>query len=524
MPIGDELYDVAVIGGGFGGLATAALAQRRGLRTILLEAHTKLGGCAGWFSRGPYTFDAGATALMGLGPGEPLAELIDELGLDFRAECTPSYRVHLPDRTIDVVPDARSFEANIARAFDPDFESPPARARRRFWRLQDAVGHRLFNVAGRGPRLPVRSIADALHDLRILGLGGIAAASTSFLTVLDVLRLLGLAEDRPFVALVAMLLQDTAQAGPETVPFANAAACLHAYRAGMSRPVGGMCALAQGLGERFRALGGELRVGTLVERVGPRDASVGSPFMVRTRRRNLGPIAASQVVFNLPIDLASALLGRSLDGRLGRLESKSRPAWSAFTGYLAIDRHAIPDGGPLFHQVLRDYHAPIHDGNNVLVSLSPPGDPGYGPPDVRVATLSTHVRPAEWLRLDPESHDARKGELAARLRDALGRALPSAPEALRHAEFATPRSFARYTRRTGGAVGGAPVRRSNASLLAVGSDALGPRLWLVGDSVFPGQGTLAVVLAARRLVERLAEADATRSVRRSRVCLARNLH
>jgi len=32
-----------------------------------------------------------------------------------------------------------------------------------------------------------------------------------------------------------MLLQDTAQAGPETVPFANAAACLQAYRLGIAR-------------------------------------------------------------------------------------------------------------------------------------------------------------------------------------------------------------------------------------------------------------------------------------------------
>src|SRR3954451_10494860 len=58
-------YDLVVVGGGMGGLATASLAQRLGLRTALLEAHTKLGGCAGYFGRGPYTFDAGATALMG---------------------------------------------------------------------------------------------------------------------------------------------------------------------------------------------------------------------------------------------------------------------------------------------------------------------------------------------------------------------------------------------------------------------------------------------------------------------------
>jgi C-3',4' desaturase CrtD len=504
-------FDVAVVGGGLGGLATAALAQRRGLRTVLMEAHTKLGGCAGWFARGPYTFDAGATALMGLGPGEPLAALIEEVGLEFRAERTGAYRVHLPDRSLDVVPDADAFERNLARTFDAAPAPALAHAHRRFWRLQAAVGKALYEAGARGPRLPARSPGDLLHDLRVLGPGGVAAAATSLLTVRDVLVLLGLAEDRPFVALVAMLLQDTAQAGPEAVPFANAAACLHAYRAGMSRPRGGMRTLVEGLGERLRALGGDLRTATLVERVEPDGRSPGGPFAIRTRRRGAGPIRARQVVFDLPIDLAARLLGRGLDGRLGRLEAKSRAQWSAFTGYLAIGREAIPEDSPFFHQVLRDYASSVHDGNNVLISLSPPGDSGYGPADVRVATLSTHVRPGDWRGLGPDRHAALKAELAGRLRDALGRALPDAPGAIRHAEFATPRSFARYTRRTDGAVGGAPVRRGNANLLAVGSDALGRGLWLVGDSVFPGQGTLAVTLAAFRLVERLTGASGLES-------------
>src|SRR5438270_8780325 len=103
-------FDLVVIGGGIGGLATAALAQRQGLRTALLEAHTKLGGCAGYFRRGPYTFDAGATALMGLSPGEPIGDLLELLGVEFEGVTTPIYRVHLPDRVVDIVSDPGRFE------------------------------------------------------------------------------------------------------------------------------------------------------------------------------------------------------------------------------------------------------------------------------------------------------------------------------------------------------------------------------------------------------------------------------
>lgn len=492
------LYDLIVVGAGMGGLALAALAQRQGLRVALLEAHTRLGGCAGWFDRGPYTFDVGATALMGLGPGEPIGRLVADLSLEVEAVTSPVYRVHLPDRRVDIVGEADRFEANQTAAF-PGRET----ARRRFWRIQAAVGETLFRAVSGGPRFPVRSPGDLVHDLRLLGGSGLAAAATSLLTVDDVLGLLGLASDRPFRTFVAMLLQDTAQAGPETVPFANAAACLQAYRRGLARPRGGMRAWVEGLGRRFVELGGELRRATLVDRVEPANTGngTGAVWAVTTRRRESW--LARHVAFNLPIDLAAALLGRRLEGRLGRMERRSRAVWSAVTGYVVMPRDAVDDETPLFHQVLQDAAAPIHDGNNVLVSLSPPGDLGYGPESVRVATMSTHVRPADWSDLTPEAHAQRKQVYRDRLLAALERAIPGAEARLLHAEFGTPRSFRRYTRRSAGAVGGPPVSRWNSNVRAVGCDELGPGLWLVGDSVFPGQGTMAVVVSAQRVVERI---------------------
>jgi phytoene dehydrogenase-like protein len=163
----------------------------------------------------------------------------------------------------------------------------------------------------------------------------------------------------------------------------------------------------------------------------------------------------------------------------------------------------IGDSSPFFHHVLRDYEQPIHDGNNVLISLSPPGDDGYGPESARVVTMSTHTRPEEWMSLDRASYEARKADYQSRLMAALDIALPGVRDGLLHAEFASPRSFARYTRRTMGAVGGPPTRRSNSNLFAVGSDVFGPGIWVVGDSVFPGQGTMATVLSAIRVVERM---------------------
>lgn len=498
------MFDLVVIGGGMGGLATAALSQSLGMRTCLLEAHTKLGGCAGYFRRGPYTFDAGATALMGLREGEPLGDLLRTLRVDFETAETSAYRVHLPDRSIDVVSNPTRFLDEVRRVFSGGDRL--AEARKRFWTLQGFVGSALFQAASGVPRLPLRAFRDLPHNLRILGVRGLLAAATSVLTVDHVLGILGLRNDREFRSWVAMLLQDTAQAGPETVPFANAAACLQAYRLGMSRPRGGMRALVDGIGQAFVRDGGDLRTAALVDHVefaaNHHSGGSSSPgFEVTTRRRER--LQARQVVFNLPLDLAARLLGRPLEGRLAAYERRSRAAWSAFTGYVAIDRSAISDETPLFHQVLQSYDQPIHDGNNVLISLSAPDDEGYGPPEVRLATLSTHTRPSDWVGLGTTEYQLKKAQFRDRLLSAIRRALPGAEASLVHAEFASPRSFQRYTRRQQGAVGGPPVRRSTSNFLAVGSDVLGPGLWLVGDSVFPGQGTMATVLSAIRVVERI---------------------
>ena len=491
-----DSYDLAVVGGGIGGLSLAALAQRAGLKTILCESHTKLGGCAGYFQRGPYTFDCGATALMGLAPGEPIHDLVNRVGLNFSGVKTPEYRICLPDIDLTLTDDCRAWYETIRSQFPQLGENAV-----RFWRIQQAIGTRMFKAGSGLPRLPIRSVGDIIHNIKILGPGGSLCAATSLASVQDLLRLLGLNRDNRFRAIIAMLLQDTAQAGPETVPLANAAACLQAYRFGLSRPKGSMKAFAEGLGQAFAQSGGDLRTATIVDHVELASSSHHT-FLIKTRRGH--KIRARQVAFNLPLDLCSKLLAPELLRKnLSPTVTKTEAKWSAFTAYAAIDAKSLSHHKSLYHHVLQDYNKPIHDGNNVLISLSPEDDPGYAPADVRLATMSTHVRPEEWAGLSPEVYSTKKDAYASLMKDALRRAFPGVDESIRHIEFASPRSFARYTRRSLGRVGGPPVSRSRSNLMAVDSKVLGQGLWVVGDSVFPGQGTMAVVMCAMRVLDRI---------------------
>lgn len=56
-------YDVVVIGAGLGGLSAAALCQHRGLKTIVFENSSNIGGCCSSYTENGYTFDTGASVV-----------------------------------------------------------------------------------------------------------------------------------------------------------------------------------------------------------------------------------------------------------------------------------------------------------------------------------------------------------------------------------------------------------------------------------------------------------------------------
>jgi phytoene dehydrogenase-like protein len=95
----------------------------------------------------------------------------------------------------------------------------------------------------------------------------------------------------------------------------------------------------------------------------------------------------------------------------------------------------------------------------------------------------------------PGTYEARKADYAARLRAALERVLPGAWERARFIDLATPHTFAYYTGRWRGLVGGSPQTPATATLGARSHRSGVAGLWLAGDTVFPGQSTVGASLS-----------------------------
>jgi len=61
-------YDVIIIGAGLGGLTAGAKLAKEGKKVLVIEQHTKPGGCATTFTRGDYTLEVGLHEMNGPSP------------------------------------------------------------------------------------------------------------------------------------------------------------------------------------------------------------------------------------------------------------------------------------------------------------------------------------------------------------------------------------------------------------------------------------------------------------------------
>ncbi|MGQ9768085.1 MAG: phytoene desaturase family protein [Anaerolineae bacterium] len=480
---------VIIIGAGIGGLTTAALLARAGLDVTVLEAHVYPGGCAGTFYHQGYRFDAGATLAAGFDPGGGMTRLGEALGIPWPVEpAHVAMRVHLPDgRQVTRWVDPEAWQAERLRAFGPAAEP--------FWRWQEATADRMWAVALAGVPWPPQTATD-LARLTGVGLGMAAAAPLALPGLaLDGLRPVAArlnGASAPLRQYVDGQLLIAAQATSKQANALYGASALDMPRRGVVHVRGGIGKIAEKLAQAVQCHGGQVRYRQRVTRVA-RQAD--GRYRVETNKG--ASFEADVVIFNLPPHDAAALMGADAPPKL-RAAQLPADGWGAFTVYVGLDGAGLPAGLPLHHQVLA--REPLGEGNSVFLSLSLPDDVGRAPAGQRALTISTHTALRPWWDLferDRAAYEARKIEYTERVLAAGEIALPGLRAAAKLILPGTPVSFQRFTHRSYGWVGGLP----QTNLFRAWGPRLGRNLWLVGDSIFPGQSVLATALGGSRVAE-----------------------
>lgn len=557
---------VVVVGAGIGGLTAGALLAHRGYSVLMLEQALVPGGCASTFKRKGFTFDVGATQVAGLEPGGIHHRIFAELDIDPPAAtyCDPACAVYLPGETepINVWRDRDQWKAERQRQF-PGSEP--------FWQLLADLFQASWAFQSRDPVLPPRNAWDVWQLVKAVRPGTLITVPHTLSTVGDALRGYGLAGDRRLKTFLDMQLKLYSQVDAEETALLYAATALSVSQApqGLFHLQGSMQALSDRLVEAFERDDGKLLMRHTVEQIHTENGKVTGVTICNQKTNDVWLEPADHVVSNVTVQNLVQLLGDRAPSGYQRRVDKLPPSSGAFVIYLGVDQRAIPANCPPHLQFLYDYNGPIAENNSLFVSVSKPGD-GRAPDGKATIIASSFTDVKVWegggqeseIRSqkseDQEGRGCGEGEGVEELGSQRAEAnaipllhhsptpsslsssspLPPSPyplspipysslkqqytdaalarlsqffnlneQTIEHIESATPRTFARYTARDRGIVGGIGQRISTFGPFGFANRTPIKHLWLVGDSTHPGEGTAGVSYSALTVVRQIERAN-----------------
>ena len=474
---------VAVIGSGFGGLAAAIRLQAAGLRTTLFEARDKPGGRAYVYEDAGFVFDAGPTVITAPGSLDELFEVAGKRREDYVEflPVTPFYRLFWDDGTTLDYAAGGGIEREIERL------SP-----------EDLAGYQSF----------------VEYTRRVFEKGYTELAAEPFLHFSDMVRvapsLARLRADRSVYGTVARFVKNeylrqalsfhSLLVGGNPFDTSSIYTLIHYLERkwGVFFPRGGTGALVRALVRVFEELGGEVRLGTPVERV-EIDHAAGRPqHLVTSRGREREAFDA--VVSNADLDHTYSKLYASAPAAARMRKKLEAAEWSMslFVLYFGTDRsydlahHNVlfgPRYRELLHEIFQgnglpdDFSLYLHAPTVTDPSLAPPGCGAY-----YVLSPVPHLGNAalDWDRIAPE--------YAERIFGALERHMPDLRRHVVVKRWATPFDFQRdLFAKHGSAFSLAPTLTQSAWFRPHNRDDQIPGLYLVGAGTHPGAGVPGVV-------------------------------
>jgi len=471
------MKEYAVIGGGIGGCAAAALLNHEAHDVVLLEKEPTLGGCASTFTHHAHQYNAGATTISGYHENGIVRKLFDTLNL------TPDLISTDPAITL-IQGDKQCIRYRDLDRFIQEIETfYPHAKHREFWTLVHSMGDTFYTMHGH-----YYSNQSTLKKIRsLLSLFPIV---TRFLPYLcgDARTFIekfynGISEEyRNFMDAQILIV---AQEKSDKVNFFTAALSLGYTFNETHYPVGGMSRVCETLVSKIP----DVRTSCEVHSISRQNEY----YVLITRH---GIIKAKNIVMGTSHYNSAHYFDDQEIQSYYHCYTKLDNHQSAFLLYLTIRTQKI------FHhhyQLIAKEVLPHTLSKALFISFSDTSDTHIAIEGHYSITASIHTDSRFWLGLSPVHYKGQKKELHDLLQAWICDTLSIDSNEIIDSFAATPKTFGRYINRT--QLGGNALSIANFLPRLPSNDTPIKGLYHVGDTTYAAQGWPGVVMGAHNLMK-----------------------
>lgn len=455
-------YDVIVIGGGNGGLASAATLAEKGKSVILFEKHNIPGGCGTSFRKGRFEFEVALHQLSHMGTEEspgPLRELFKRYGILDEInwiQIKELFRVNFPDGTgVSLPAERKQCEDFLCKEFTSQADGIRKYFETVYKFCAEAAEFAAKSAKSTGePGALKKAIMKAGFPKLYPTLANYGLKSTQ--EVLDEF----FTDSKLQLALSAYWC--FMGVPPARFPFAILAKCTNFYLE--TKPyylTGTSMMMNQAIMEAVQKMGGTVRLNCGVKRIVLENGKAvgvidefGEEYRAKKIISNISPLATYGNLL-MPEEIPDAAREYLKPYTVGIsaitcfIGLDCTPEEIGFTTSFTLNYESL-DANEDFKDAYK-----LLPGNDPLVATCyTVDDPSVSPKGTSVITAGTLKYGEPWEKLPPEQYYEMKYEAGRRIVARLEKMYPGFTEHIEEMEIATPLTHMRYLGHPGGAIYG----------------------------------------------------------------------
>lgn len=426
-------YDIIIIGAGLGGLTAGAKLAREGKKVLVIEQHSKPGGCATTFRRGSFTMEVGLHEMDGPSPKDMKTRIFNELEVFKNVEFVkvPEFYRFVNTRFDIVIPhDPAESAALLKKYFRAEAEGIDAY-------FSQILNPKRKAAGDSGPEKNLGEFLDSIignEDLKLILLGN-----------------LGYFDDDPYS--ISLTYYSVAQGSY--------------FRGGASYIKGGSQMLSDYLSKYITDHGGEVVLNHLVTGLITENNKVKGVKFRKKREPDSGPSEAfaGEIIVNAALPNIAGLLPEEYDSRIRAAIGEQKPGASLLTVYLGFRNKLAGIGNKHYSTFIFDSSVMsqkdivinnrdgFHKRNFAFIDYGQI-DSGLAPEGMSVGAICCIDYITDWENLPKEGYNAKKEEVTSIFINRLDKLLPGIKAEIEFYEVGTSATVRRYTLNPEGAVYG----------------------------------------------------------------------